>query len=155
MVQYICEVYMEQSYEYRKILRYKESSRFAGTTLVFRNDNCQFVYYCKISCHSGTISQPPIITIVIFFTISKTLGLVHVHMLHFNQIVFYWDWTYFLLIYMYNNWARERQNQQTDMCAQRRIRSAWASAHSDQSLCYKGQNHSKDSDQTEGISKLI
>ena len=31
-------------------------------------------------------------------------------------------------------WAAARQNQQTDMCAQRKLRSAWASAQSDQSL---------------------
>ena len=31
-------------------------------------------------------------------------------------------------------WAAARQNQQNDLCAQRRPRSAWASARSDQSL---------------------
>ena len=31
-------------------------------------------------------------------------------------------------------WAATWQNQQNDMCAQRRLRSAWASAQSDQSL---------------------
>ena len=33
-----------------------------------------------------------------------------------------------------NIWTAARQNQQNDMCAQRRLRSAWASAQSDQSL---------------------
>ena len=38
-----------------------------------------------------------------------------------------WNWS---------NWAASWQNQQNDMCAQRRFRSAWASAQSDQSsLC--------------------
>ena len=32
-------------------------------------------------------------------------------------------------------WAASWQKQQNDMCAQRRLRSAWASAQSDQSLC--------------------
>ena len=32
-------------------------------------------------------------------------------------------------------WAASWQNQQNGMCAQRRLRSAWASAQSDQSLC--------------------
>ena len=32
------------------------------------------------------------------------------------------------------NWAASWQNQQNGMCAQRRLRSAWASAQSDQSL---------------------
>ena len=32
------------------------------------------------------------------------------------------------------NWATSWQNQQNDICAQRRIRSAWASAKSDQRL---------------------
>ena len=32
-------------------------------------------------------------------------------------------------------WATSWQNQQNGMCAQRRLRSAWASAQSDQSLC--------------------
>ena len=31
-------------------------------------------------------------------------------------------------------WATSWQNQQTDLCTQRRLRSAWASAQSDQSL---------------------
>ena len=31
-------------------------------------------------------------------------------------------------------WAASRQNQQNDLCAQRRLRSAWESAQSDQSL---------------------
>ena len=33
-----------------------------------------------------------------------------------------------------NKWASSWQNQQNDLCAQRRLRSAWASAQSDQSL---------------------
>ena len=33
-------------------------------------------------------------------------------------------------------WAASWQNQQNGMCAQRRLRSAWASAQSDQSLHY-------------------
>ena len=33
-----------------------------------------------------------------------------------------------------NIWAATWQNQRNGMCAQRRLRSAWASAHSDQSL---------------------
>ena len=33
-----------------------------------------------------------------------------------------------------NKWAASWQNQQNGMCAQRRLRSAWASAQSDQSL---------------------
>ena len=32
-------------------------------------------------------------------------------------------------------WAAARQNQQNDLWAQQRLRSAWASAQSDQSLC--------------------
>ena len=31
-------------------------------------------------------------------------------------------------------WAAAWQNQQNDLCAQRRLRSAWTSTHSDQSL---------------------
>ena len=33
-----------------------------------------------------------------------------------------------------DKWTGARQNQQNDMCAQRRLRSAWVSAQSDQSL---------------------
>ena len=33
-------------------------------------------------------------------------------------------------------WATTRQNQHNDMCAQQRLRSAFASAQSDQSLRY-------------------
>ena len=32
-------------------------------------------------------------------------------------------------------WASARQNQQSSICTQRRLKSAWASAQSDQSLC--------------------
>ena len=35
-----------------------------------------------------------------------------------------------------NIWAATWQNQQNDMCAQRRLRSTWASAQSDQSSLY-------------------
>ena len=38
-------------------------------------------------------------------------------------------------------WATARQNQQNDMCAQRRLRSAWASAQSDQSSLSTRRNH--------------
>ena len=35
--------------------------------------------------------------------------------------------------FQYENWSTAWQNQQNDLCAQRRLRSAWASAQSDQS----------------------
>ena len=38
-----------------------------------------------------------------------------------------------LIWQFYAIWAAKRQNQQNDMCAQRRLRSAWVSAQSDQS----------------------
>ena len=62
------------------------------------------------------------------------------------------------------NWATSWQNQQTDLCAQRRLRSAWASAQSDQSsLCAqwvaKDPNflyaERKDSDQNGRMPRLI
>ena len=40
---------------------------------------------------------------------------------------------WFLKWFQYENWATVWQNQQNDLCAQRRLRSAWASAQSDQS----------------------
>ena len=49
-------------------------------------------------------------------------------------------WIAFLLsgyrkvIVVHHNWATAQQNQQNDLCAQRRFRSAWESAQSDQSL---------------------
>ena len=61
-------------------------------------------------------------------------------------------------------WATSRQNQQNGMCAQHRLRSAWASVQSDQSsLCAqwvaKDLNFfhadSKDSDQTGRMPRLI
>ena len=51
-------------------------------------------------------------------------GYVVAHALH-NQF----DLSLFI-----NNWAASWQNQQNGMCTQRRIRSAWASDQSDQSL---------------------
>ena len=61
-------------------------------------------------------------------------------------------------------WAASRQNQQNDMCAQRRLRSAWASTQSDQSLLSAWRKlgsltthraHSEDSDQTGRMPRLI
>ena len=61
-------------------------------------------------------------------------------------------------------WATSWQNQQNGMCAQRRLRSAWASAQSDQSLLSAWRNidslathwvHSEDSDQTGRMPRLI
>ena len=57
-------------------------------------------------------------------------------------------------------WATSWQNQQNGMCAQQRLRSAWASAQSDQSLhCPHEERshwaHSKDSDQTGQMPRLI
>ena len=46
-----------------------------------------------------------------------------------------WTQTGWYLCFNYNDkWAASWQNQQNGMCAQRRLRSAWASAQSDQSL---------------------
>ena len=46
-------------------------------------------------------------------------------------------WTYFEIfdILAFDIWATARQNQQNDLYAQRKLRSAWASAQSDQTLC--------------------
>ena len=62
-------------------------------------------------------------------------------------------------------WAASWQNQQNGMCAQRRLRSAWTSAQSDQSLhCPHKESlgslatqwvHSEDSDQTGRMPRLI
>ena len=41
-----------------------------------------------------------------------------------------------LICFWTGYWAAAWQNQQNDMCAQRRLRSAWASTQSDQSLHY-------------------
>ena len=58
-------------------------------------------------------------------------------------------------------WAAAWQNQQNDLCAQQRLRSAWASTQSDQSSLSAWRNtgplttycvHSEDSDQTEHLS---
>ena len=64
----------------------------------------------------------------------------------------------------FNIWATPWQNQQNGMCAQRRLRSAWASAQYDQSSQSAWKKlgslpthsaHSKDSDQTGRIPRLI
>ena len=61
--------------------------------------------------------------------------------------------------------AAAQQNQQNDLCIQRRLRSAWAPAQSDQSLCYPHEEtfgplttysaHSEDPDQTGLMPRLI
>ena len=48
-----------------------------------------------------------------------------------NSLQCHTQW--FLKWFQYENWATACQNQQNDLCAQRRLRSAWASAQSDQS----------------------
>ena len=63
------------------------------------------------------------------------------------------------------NWAATWQNQQNGMCAQRRLRSAWASAQSDQESSLSAQwvakdpsfhnADSEDSDQTGQMPRLI
>ena len=61
-------------------------------------------------------------------------------------------------------WACARQNQKNDMCTKRRLRSAWASAQSDQSSLSAWRKvgsiaifwvHSEDSDQTGRMPRLI
>ena len=56
-------------------------------------------------------------------------------------------------------WAASWQNQQNGMCAQRRLRSAWTSAQSDQSLRCPHEEahwaHSEDPDQTGRMPMLI
>ena len=61
-------------------------------------------------------------------------------------------------------WATAWQNKENDLCAQQRLRSAWASAQSDQSLLSAWGNlgssathrgHCKDSDQTGWMHRLI
>ena len=44
-----------------------------------------------------------------------------------------WHTQWFLKWFQYENWATAWQNHQNDMCAQRRLRSTWASVQSDQS----------------------
>ena len=48
-----------------------------------------------------------------------------------NSLQCYRQW--FLKWFQYENWATALQTQQNDLCAQRRLISAWASAQSDQS----------------------
>ena len=61
-------------------------------------------------------------------------------------------------------WATSWENQQNELCAQRRLRSAWASAQSDQPPLSAWRKlgslttqwaHSEDSDQTGRMSRLI
>ena len=42
-------------------------------------------------------------------------------------------YAWFLKWFQYKNWATAWQDQQNDLCAQRKLRSAWASSQSDQS----------------------
>ena len=69
------------------------------------------------------------------------------------------------VVTMATTWAASWKNQQNGMCAQRRLSSAWASAHSDQSLrCLHEENigslathwaHNRDSVQTGRMPGLI
>ena len=63
-----------------------------------------------------------------------------------------------------DKWAASWQNQQNDMSAKRRLRSAWSFAHSDQSSLSAWRKlgslathwaHSEDSDQTRRVPRLI
>ena len=51
------------------------------------------------------------------------------------QDIFYINMTALKVSPKVNKWATSWQNQQNDLCAQWQLRSAWASAQSDQSLC--------------------
>ena len=73
-------------------------------------------------------------------------------------------WRFFFFFISQHKWAALWQNQQNGMCAQRRLRSAWASAQSDQSSLAAWRKlrslathwaHSEDSDQTGQMPKLI
>ena len=64
--------------------------------------------------------------------------------------------------YQFHIWAASWQNQQSGMYAHQRLRSAWASAKSDQSLRWRNLGslathwaHSEDSDQTGRMPRLI
>ena len=70
----------------------------------------------------------------------------------------------FKQVFSWCGWATAQQNQQSDLCAQRRLGSAWASIQSDQSSQSAWKNlgslathwaHSEDSDQTGWIPRLI
>ena len=74
------------------------------------------------------------------------------------------NWNFFLENHFTNIWATSWQNQQNGMCAQWRLRSAWACAQSDQSSLSAWRKlgslathwaHSQDSDQTGQIPRLI
>ena len=58
----------------------------------------------------------------------------HLHQVNYayaNSLQCHTQW--FLKWFQYENWATAWQNHQNDLCTQRRLRSAWASAQSDQS----------------------
>ena len=59
-----------------------------------------------------------------------------------------------LRVKLEQKWATSWQNQQNNMCTHRRLRSAWVSTQSDLSVatCWL---HTKDSDQTEWMPRLI
>ena len=52
----------------------------------------------------------------------------------FENSILYQKWWFLFDSVIIENCAASRQNQQNGMCAQQRLRSAWASAQSDQSL---------------------
>ena len=70
---------------------------------------------------------------------------------------------FFSTFWLINNWANSCQNQRNGICTQRRLRSAWASAQSDQLLCAQWvakdprchHADSEDSDQTGRMPRLI
>ena len=51
---------------------------------------------------------------------------------HYSSIISLYSW--YAVLAVDSTWAAERQNQRYDLCAKQRLRSAWASAQSDQSL---------------------
>ena len=76
--------------------------------------------------------------------------LVGYHKTRFLSLYFVWFWNF-----KHQKWATSWQNQQNDLCAQRRLRSARASAWRSIGFLAIHKAYSKDSDQTGRMRRLI
>ena len=147
--------YLRQRYRPSVIYLYRY---FTYIDILFRTSNGRSVVVIVLVYQAGDSGSIPCwrnILLVSFFFKKKLHFVTLQESIAFHLLVL-------LLLYCVHKdiWAALWQNQLNGMCAQRRLRSAWASAQSDQSLRCLGSftthwAHSEDSVQTGRMHRLI
>ena len=102
---------------------------FSQHFIFFTEGCCENVMNDHVLLNISTVTGKWFRKFVFNFNLTGVYTRLIVHMkIRYNAI-----WQLFLKWFQYENWATAWQNKQNDLCAQRRLRSTWASAQSDQS----------------------